>query len=218
MGKIKLQFKRSVKGVCIVEKYGCTKGLILLEHSTFKGIAFIIVMWLHKFNKYAYLHLQKGSLLSRACCISDIIRQQTKSPSSDIKRFIMEIKQNKKIHKFRKSLNSSLVTTSTVSFNSLFQIMQPIYCQSKKLSKQSLFTLSFVQLLNIYFFSKSFLLPFNQCLGASYLTLGEGLVVKASCCQIILYILHFARFPILIFKFNFAISTFGNLLRNVQLK
>ena len=63
-----------------------------------------------------------------------------------------------------------------------------------------------------------FLLPFNQCLGTSYLILGAGLVVKASYCQIILYILHFARFPILIFKFNFAISSFGNFLRNVQLK
>ena len=89
----------------------------------------------------------------------------------------------------------------------------PIYCPSKKLARQSLFTFSFVQLLNIYFFSKSFLIPFNQCLGASYLTLGAGLVVKASCCQIILYILHFARFPIVIFKFNFTISRFGNFLR-----
>ena len=95
--------------------------------------------------------------------------------------------------------------------------MQPIYCQSKKWSRQLLFTLSFVQLLNIYFFSKSFLLPFNQCLEVSYLISWAGLVVKASCCQIILYILHLAQFPILIFKINFAISTFGN-LRNVQLK
>ena len=96
--------------------------------------------------------------------------------------------------------------------------MQPIYCQSKKISRQSLFTLSFVQLLNIYLSSKSFLLPFNQCLRVSYLILGAGLVVKASCCQIILYILHFARFPILIFKFNFVISSFNNFLRNVQFK
>ena len=118
-----------------------------------------------------------------------------------------------------KSLDISLVKTFTVNFNWLFQIVQLICCQSKKLSRQSLFTLLFVQLLNIYFFSKFFLLlPFNQCLGASYLILGAGLVVKASCCQIILYILHFARFPILIFKFNFAISSFGNFLRNVQLK
>ena len=84
--------------------------------------------------------------------------------------------------------------------------------------KFSLFTLLFVQLLNIYFFSKSFLFPFNQCLEVSYLISCAGLVVKASCCQIILYILHFARFPILIFKINFAISIFGNFLRNVQLK
>ena len=96
--------------------------------------------------------------------------------------------------------------------------MQPIYCQSKKISRQSLFTLSFVQPLNIYLSSNSFLLPFNQCLGVTYLILGAGLVVKASRCQIILYILHFARFAILISKFNFAMSTFSNFLRNVQLK
>ena len=108
--------------------------------------------------------------------------------------------------------------TSTVSLNWLFQIVQLIYSQSKKLSRQSLFTLLFVRLLNIYFFSKSFFLPFNQYLGASYLILRAGLVVKVSCCQIILYILHFALFPILIFKITFAISTFSNFLRNVQLK
>ena len=45
-----------------------------------------------------------------------------------------------------------------------------------------------------------------------------GIVAKASFCQIILHILHFARFPVLIFKINFAISTFGNFLRNVHLK
>ena len=44
------------------------------------------------------------------------------------------------------------------------------------------------------------------------------LVVKASCCQIILYILHFPRFPIPIFKINLAISTFGNILRMYSLK
>ena len=96
--------------------------------------------------------------------------------------------------------------------------MEPIYCQSKKLSRQSLFTLLYVQLFNIYFISKSFLLPFNQCLGVSYLILEVGLVVKASCCQIILYILHFARFAIPIFKINLAISTFGNILKNVEPK
>ena len=90
--------------------------------------------------------------------------------------------------------------------------MQPIYCQSKKVSRLSLFTLSFVQLLNNTFF-KVFS-SFNQFLGASYLILGAGLVVKASC-QIILY---FSWFPILIFKFNFAISSLSNFLRKVQLK
>ena len=95
--------------------------------------------------------------------------------------------------------------------------MQPIYCQSKKLSRYSLFTLSFVQLFNMYFFkvfSSSFQLMFRGLI--SYI--GGGLVVKASCYQIILYILHFAWFLILIFKFNFAISSFGNCLRNAQLK
>ena len=38
------------------------------------------------------------------------------------------------------------------------------------------------------------------------------------CCQIILYILHFAWFVITIFKINLAISTFGNILKNVQPK
>ena len=43
-----------------------------------------------------------------------------------------------------------------------------------------------------------------------------------SSCQsvllsIILYVLNFARFPILLLKINFAISTFGNFLRNVKL-
>ena len=43
-------------------------------------------------------------------------------------------------------------------------------------------------------------------------------IVKASCSQVIFYIFHFAQFPILISKINFAISAFGNFLRNVQLK
>ena len=43
-------------------------------------------------------------------------------------------------------------------------------------------------------------------------------IVKASCCQATLYILHFARFPELIFKIKFAISAFGKLIRNAQLK
>ena len=94
--------------------------------------------------------------------------------------------KSKQMHKFRKSLNISLVKTSTVLVNCFKSYRQSTV--SQKLSRQLLFTLSFVQLLNIYLFSKSFLLPFNQCLGASYLILGAGLVIKAFCCQIILYI------------------------------
>ena len=63
----------------------------------FKGIAFIIAMWSREFNKYSYLHLSKGSLVSRACCFSDFTRQQTKSPSSDIRGFMMEITKTEKI-------------------------------------------------------------------------------------------------------------------------
>ena len=126
----------------------------------------------------------------------------------------MEITKRVKIHK---SLNISLMKTSTVSFVS--NCAANLLFVKKIIKAVTFYTLLFVQLLNIYFFSESFLLlPFNQCLGASYLILGAGLVIKASCCQIILYILHFARFPILIFKINFAISAFGNFLRNVQLK
>ena len=116
-------------------------------------------------------------------------------------------------------MNISLLKTSTVSFNKLFQIIQSIYCQSKKLSRQSLFIPLFVQLLNIYFFSKSIFFSFFQSMFRDLISdVGGGLVVKVSSCQIILYILHFAWLPILIFKIRFAISTFGNLLRNVQLK
>ena len=107
--------------VFILQKYGCNMGLILLEHSTFKGIAFTIAMRSRKFKKYLYLHLQKGSLVSRACCISDITRQQNKSPSPDIKRFIMEITKSKKMHQFRKSKLLPL------SFNQLFKIVEPVY-------------------------------------------------------------------------------------------
>ena len=98
----------------------------------------------------------------------------------------------------------------------MFQIVQPIYCQSKNFQGSHFLPFYLFNFLTFTFF-QSLLLSFNQCLGVSYLILGTGLV-KASCCQIILYILHFARFPILIFKINFAISIFGNFLRNVQLK
>ena len=78
--------------------------------------------------------------------------------------------------------------------------MQPIYSVKK-----------IIKVVTFYPFSKSFLLPHIWYRRAD-------LIVKASCCQIILSILQFARFPILIFKINFAISTFGNFLPNVLLK
>ena len=128
----------------------------------------------------------------------------------------MEITKHKKIHKFRKSLNTSLMKTSTVSFNCFKSCSQSTV--SHKNDQGSHFLPFHLFNFLIFTFSKSFLLPFNQCLRVSYLILGAGLAVKASCCQITLYILHFAQFPIPIFKFNFAVPSFGNFLRNVQLE
>ena len=106
----------------------------------------------------------------------------------------------------------------TVSFNWLFQIVQPIYYQSKKWLRKSLFTLLFVQFFNIYFFFNVF--------SSSFQSMFKGLLSVTggrSCCQRVLllnihYILHFARFPIPIFKISFAISTFDDFLRYVQPK
>ena len=127
----------------------------------------------------------------------------------------MEITKSEKMHKFTKSLNISLMKASTVLINCFKSCSQSTVSQKNYQSSHFL-PLHLFNFLTFIFFQSRLL--FNQCLGASYLILGAGLVVKASCCQIILYILHFARFPILIFKFNFAISSFGNFLRNVQLK
>ena len=142
-----------------MQKYGCNKGLILLEHSTFKGIAFTIAMWSCKFNKYLCLHLQKGSLVFRACCISEITQQQTKSPSSNVRRFIMEITKSEKMHKFIKSLNISLVETSTVivlikSFKSCSQstVSQKNYQGSHFLPFHLFNFLTFTFLQSIFFF------------------------------------------------------------------
>ena len=59
---------------------------------------------------------------------------------------------------------------------------------------------------------------FNQ----SYIRLsyGDGIFSKPNCLVVILYflILYSARLAKPIFKINFAISTFGNFLRDVQLK
>ena len=151
-----------------------------------------------------------------ACCISAITRQQTKSPSSDIRQFIMEILKSKKMHKFRKSVKISLVKTCTVSFHCFKSCSQSTVSQKNHQGSHFLpfHLFNFLTFTFFKVFSSSFQSMFRGLIS----DIGGGLVVKASCCQIILYILHFARFPILIFKFNFAISSFGNFLRNVQLK
>ena len=62
---------------------------------------------------------------------------------------------------------------------------------------------------------------FFKVFSSSFQSMFRGLISDIggrSCCQITLYILHFAWFPIPIFKFNFAISSYGNFLRNVQLE
>ena len=127
----------------------------------------------------------------------------------------MKILKNKKMHKFRKSVKISLVKTCTVSFHCFKSCSQSTV--SQKNHQGSHFLPFHLFNFSTFTFFKVFS-SFFQCLGASYLMLGTGPVAKASCSQIILYILHFARFPILIFKFNFAISSFSNFLRNVKLK
>ena len=129
---------------------------------------------------------------------------------------MMEIMKSDKVHRFRKSLDISLVKTSTVSFN-CFKLCSQSTVSQKNYQGSHFLPFHLFNFLTFTFF-KVFSSSFQSMFRASYLILGAGLVVKASCCQIILYILHFARFPILIFKFNFAISTFSNFLRNVQLK
>ena len=129
---------------------------------------------------------------------------------------MMEIMKSDKVHRFRKSLDISLVKTSTVSFN-CFKLCSQSTVSQKNYQGSHFLPFHLFNFLTFTFF-KVFSSSFQSMFRASYLILGAGLVVKASCCQIILYILHFARFPILIFKFNFAISSFGNFLRNVQLK
>ena len=95
--------------------------------------------------------------------------------------------------------------------------MQPIYCQSKNDQGSHFLPFHLLNFLTLTFF-KVFSSSFQSMFRGLISDIGGGLVVKASCCQIILYILHFAQFPILIFGFSFAISSFGNFLRNVQLK
>ena len=128
----------------------------------------------------------------------------------------MEIMKSDKVHRFRKSLDISLVKTSTVSFN-CFKLCSQSTVSQKNYQGSHFLPFHLFNFLTFTFF-KVFSSSFQSMFRGLISDIGGGLVVKASCCQIILYILHFARFPILIFKFNFAISSFGNFLRNVQLK
>ena len=120
------------------------------------------------------------------------------------------------MHKFRKSLNISRVKTFTVSFNCFKSCSQSPVSQ-KNYHGSHFLPFHFFNFLTFTFF-KAFSSSFQSMFRRLISDIGGGLVVKASCCQIILYILHFARFLILICKFNFAISSFGNFLRNAQLK
>ena len=121
-----------------------------------------------------------------------------------------------------KSLNISLVKTSTVSFNNCFKLCSQS-AGSQKNYQGSHFLYPFIcstskHLLFFRVFSSSSFQSMFRRLISDIGGMSKRDIVKASCCQVILYILHFARFPILIFKINFAISAFGNFLRNVQLK
>ena len=72
-----------------------------------------------------------------------------------------------------------------------------------------------------FYFFNFLTFTFFKVFSSSFQSMFRGLISDIggrSCCQITLYILHFAQFPILIFKFNFAISSFGNFLKNVQLE
>ena len=124
---------------------------------------------------------------------------------------MMEIMKSDKVHRFRKSLDISLVKTSTVSFN-CFKL-----CSQSTVSQKNYQGSHFLPFHLFNFLTFTFFKVFSS----SFQSMFRGLISDIggrSCCQITLYILHFAQFPILIFKFNFAISSFGNFLRNVQLK
>ena len=104
-----------------------------------------------------------------------------------------------------------------LALNSLLTFVSSLFIFFKQDVNVTVWKKRFVSSANMIWFStfeawcKSFTYNRNnKSLGASYRILGAGLVVKVSRCQIILDILHFAQFPILIFKFNFAISSFGN--------
>ena len=111
-------------------------------------------------------------------------------------RFITEITKSEKMHKFRKSLNISLVKSSTVSFNCIKSYSQSTVSQ-KNCQGSHFLPFHLFDFLTFTFLQKSFLLPFNQCLSVSSDIGGRSCYLKASRCQIMLYVRHFARFPIL---------------------
>ena len=115
-----------------------------------------------------------------ACCISAITRQQTKSPSSDIRQFIMEILKSKKMHKFRKSVKISLVKTCTVSFHCFKSCSQSTVSQK---NHQGSHFLPF-HLFNFSTFT------FFKVFSSSFQSMFRGLISDIgdrSCCQSILF-------------------------------
>ena len=114
-----------------------------------------------------------------ACCISAITRQQTKSPSSDIRQFIMEILKSKKMHKFRKSVKISLVKTCTVSFHCFKSCSQSTVSQK---NHQGSHFLPF-HLFNFLTFT------FFKVFSSSFQSMFRGLISDIggrSCCQSVL--------------------------------
>ena len=104
-----------------------------------------------------------------------------------------------------------MVKASTISFN-CFKSCSQCTVSQKNYQGSKFLPFYLLDFLNFFFF---------KVLSSSFQSMFRELISDIggrSCCQIILYRLHFAWFPILIFKVNFAISTFGNFLRNVQLK
>ena len=63
-----------------------------------------------------------------------------------------------------------------------------------------------------------FLLPFNQSLGVFYLIFGEVLLSKHLAVKLYILYIYTSFHMISPIRINFVISTFGNFLRNVQLK
>ena len=126
---------------------------------------------------------------------------------------MMEITKSEKMHKFRKSLNISLVKTSTVSFTCFKSCSQSTVSQKKHQGSHFSPFHSFNFLTFTFFkvFSSSFQSMFRK---TSHLIFRAGLAIKASCCQIILYT-SFYTISNTNFQIKFCNIKFGNFLRNV---